>query len=109
MVGRILTEVTWDTTKTEYWEVAIRIVWLNDAANVHQGLLVLVWLSRVDVMERGWIRWVAIALRVVDSADERDLPARAQVVNKAGPGENLGSIKDELGAIIAINGGLAAL
>ena len=109
MVGRILSEVTWDATETEHWEVAISIVWLNDAANVHQGLLVLVWLSWVDVMERAWIRWIAIALCVVDCTDKRDLPARAQVVNEAWPGEDCGSIKDELSTSITINGSLATL
>ena len=68
VINGIYAHVSRNTSKSKDREALIRVIWLDDSADVHQGTLVLVVGS--EVMERAWVRWVSIGCSVVDCRDD---------------------------------------
>lgn len=81
MVDAVYAHVARDSAEAKDWEQLVVVVGLDHHAHTHQSLLVLV--LRAEVVERCRITWVAIRRSVVNSDGHSDLPACAEIVDKA--------------------------
>ena len=59
-----------------------RIIVLADGANSHEGCSVLVGFEGVNIVEGGWLRWVTIAGREVNTNCEVDLATSLDVLQE---------------------------
>lgn len=82
VICRILTHVSWDSTKSKYRETSVSIIWLHHRTDIHNCCLILV--RRAHIMETIWLSVATITTGVVNCGYKRYLPTRSQVVNKRG-------------------------
>lgn len=75
VIRLVFTKMARNTAKSKDREHAIVIVGLNDTATVHDSHLILIHLLATGEMKRVRFRGVTVASSVVNSSNERDLPA----------------------------------
>lgn len=73
VVNTVDAQVPGDTTESKNWEQFVRVVWLNDLANIVNSTLVLVLSSKV--MEGTWCAWLTIGGSIVNGDCQGQFPA----------------------------------